>query len=599
MKLPIKISLAVSIVSIVFMLLLFNNIHSQLIQTQKEFIIEKSVEDLEDLKKDIELILSSAKNTLFTISITDTKLKDIISRQKLRFELYMRDIPDIREIKYISVEGKELLKVSNKTISNKINQDSYLDKDSFTHALKNKIYIGDIYFTKDDNEMMIDISKGVVDIKTQKIVGVMIVKLSMGSIQDIISDKLIDFDGIALLNTNTNKFLYKSSHAKNISTDQFFSSTSNIKTISKNGDLHLLVSSEYENLQLKLKLFLITKEEHLFYHIKETIRKNLQLLILIILFSTIITYLIISNTLKPIERLIKDVKYRSSRIDKKFNSELETNLDEVDQMKYYFDIFIKLSEQDKERLNNFNLTLQKKVNEEIEKNKQKEQILAKQSKLAALGEMMDAIAHQWKQPLSTIGVSVQNLSMKVLLDEKVTDQMIQDVSDETQKQIVHLVSTIDEFREFFRPNQKLSIINVKSMIKSTLTLMNSELISNKIKYEIIGDDNIEISCIENEFKHVFINLINNAKDAFNENNIKDRKLVFEILKDNGKILLKVSDNAGGIPKENINNIFTSNFTTKKDGTGIGLYLTKQIIEKFDATIDVQNINYGTCFTITI
>ena len=233
------------------------------------------------------------------------------------------------------------------------------------------------------------------------------------------------------------------------------------------------------------------------------------------------------------------------------------------------------------------------------KNKQKEQILAKQSKLAALGEMMDAIAHQWKQPLSTIGVSVQNLSMKVLLDEKVTDQMIQDVSDETQKQIVHLVSTIDEFREFFRPNQKLSIINVKSMIKSTLTLMNSELISNKIKYEIIGDDNIEISCIENEFKHVFINLINNAKDAFNENNIKDRKLVFEILKDNGKILLKVSDNAGGIPKENINNIFTSNFTTKKDGTGIGLYLTKQIIEKFDATIDVQNINYGTCFTITI
>ena len=72
-----------------------------------------------------------------------------------------------------------------------------------------------------------------------------------------------------------------------------------------------------------------------------------------------------------------------------------------------------------------------------------------------------------------------------------------------------------------------------------------------------------------------------------------------ILKIESQFLLKVSDNAGGIPKENINNIFTSNFTTKKDGTGIGLYLTKQIIEKFDATIDVQNINYGTCFTITI
>jgi signal transduction histidine kinase len=599
MKLPIKISLAVSTVSIVFMLLLFNNVHSQLIQTKKEFIIEKSVEDLEDLKENIELIISRAKNTLFTISITDVRSKELINKQKLRFELYMKDITDIREIKYISLEGKELINVSNKTILNNVGQDSYLDQNCFTYALKNKIYISDIYFNKDDHEMMIDISKSVIDIKTQKIAAVMIVKMSMHSIQDIISDKLIDFDGIALLNKNTNKFLYKSSHAKKISPDEFLSSLSNIKNISKNGHSHLLVSSEYENLQLNLKLFLLTKEDDLFSNIDETITKNLQLLCLIIIISSLITYLIISNTLKPIERLIKDVKHRSSKIDKKFNSELETNLDEVDQMKYYFDIFIKLIEEDKKRLENFNLTLQDKVNEEIDKNKQKEQILAKQSKLAALGEMMDAIAHQWKQPLGTIGVSVQNLNVKALLDEKITDQMIQDVSDETQKQILHLVSTIDEFREFFRPNQKLTIINIKSIINSTLTLMQSELISNNIKYDIIGDDNIEIPCIKNEFKHIFINLINNSKDAFIENNIQNKKLIFEILKDNDKILIKISDNAGGISEEYINNIFTSNFTTKKDGTGIGLYLTKQIIEKLDATVDVHNIENGVCFTITI
>ncbi|MEA3554835.1 MAG: HAMP domain-containing sensor histidine kinase [Campylobacterota bacterium] len=601
MKLPIKISLGVSIISIVFMLLLFNNIHNQLIQAKKEYIVEKSIEDLEDLKKHIDLIINKAKNTLTTITITDISAQDTITKQKFRFELYMKDISEIRELKYISLEGDQLLSVSNKTIIENIDKKSYLNENSFITSLKDKVYISDIYFTKNDNEMMIDIAQGVTDITTQKISAVIIAKISMASIQDIISDKLIDFDGIALLNQKTDKFLYKSSHAKDISNNDFFSLTSTINTISKDEHSHLLVSSEYNNLQLKLKLFLLTKESSLFYEIENTINKNLQLLALIILFSTIITYLLISNTLKPIEKLIKDVKTRSSKIDNKFDTNTKSSLDEVDEMKYYFDIFIKLIEHDKERLKNFNSTLQEKVDQEIQKNQEKEKLIARQSKLAALGEMMDAIAHQWKQPLSIIGINIQNLNMRVMLNEDITPQIIQETSDETQKQILHLVSTIDEFREFFRPNQELSTINIKSMISSTLELMDNELMKNNIKYEIIGNDKAEISCIKNEFKHVFINLINNSKDAFIENGIQNRKMIFNILKENDKTVIKIYDNAGGIPEKYINNIFISNFTTKKDGegTGIGLYLTKQIIEKLDATIEVANVNNGVCFTIKL
>ncbi len=252
-------------------------------------------------------------------------------------------------------------------------------------------------------------------------------------------------------------------------------------------------------------------------------------------------------------------------------------------------------------LADINNNLEQIVIEEIVKNREKEELLAKQSKQAALGEMMDAIAHQWKQPLGTIGLYIENLAVKIEFGQKVSDEEIQNTHIATHKQINHLISTIDEFREFFRPNQKQSLVNLKTMIVSTLELLKDELILNKIKIDILGDKKVEIFCIPNEFKHIFINLINNSKDAFNEHSIKNRKITFDIIKNNDEIIIKLSDNAGGIPKNVISNIFNSNFTTKKEGkgTGIGLYLTKQIIEKLNATIKVHNITNGVCFILNL
>ncbi len=260
------------------------------------------------------------------------------------------------------------------------------------------------------------------------------------------------------------------------------------------------------------------------------------------------------------------------------------------------------------RLEALTNNLQVLVDIEVENNRNKDNLLAKQSKTAALGIMIDAIAHQWKQPLSVIQVNMQSLLLGKYNDTVVTNDTIEDVNNKVEKQINHLVSTIDEFRSFFRTNKEQTSTNVKSIIDSVCTLMKDTISSNNIKIDITGDKNIEVMCIPNEFKHVFINLINNTIDAFNEHTVDDRNITFNISEDENNTILRISDNAGGIPSDIIANIFTPNFTTKEvgKGTGIGLFLSKQIIEKFNASINVENIkevnsdNFsGACFIITI
>ncbi len=238
------------------------------------------------------------------------------------------------------------------------------------------------------------------------------------------------------------------------------------------------------------------------------------------------------------------------------------------------------------------------VKEEVDKNKKGEELLIRQSQSAALGDMMDAIAHQWKQPLGVINLHIQSLVLRSEYGVVATKEDIEEIKNGIEKQTAHLLLTIDEFRKFFRPNQVRSLMNIKTMIDSTLLLMKDNLISSKIDVEILGNKNIELLCAPNEFKHIFINLINNSKDAFDENNINNRKIIFEIIQEDN-IIIKISDNAGGIPEHIINKIFDSNFTTKEKtkGSGIGLYLTKQIIDKLNAKITVENIDGGACFAI--
>ena len=240
--------------------------------------------------------------------------------------------------------------------------------------------------------------------------------------------------------------------------------------------------------------------------------------------------------------------------------------------------------------------LEKKVKEKVEQLRQKDKVLHHQSKLAAMGEMVDAIAHQWKQPINLIKMKTELVGYDYN-DGLLNSDTIKNFQNDVNDQIDHILYTLDEFRNFLRPNKATKEFNAQSMLNSVLVLIQDELVKHTIGTQIIQNHSLVINGIENEFKHVILNLINNAKDAFIENGIPNRKIVIIIDSDS----IQVQDNAGGIPLDVIDRVFDANVTTKEDGkgTGIGLYMTKQIVEKINGTISVENKNGGACFTITL
>ncbi len=240
--------------------------------------------------------------------------------------------------------------------------------------------------------------------------------------------------------------------------------------------------------------------------------------------------------------------------------------------------------------------LEVKVKEEISKREYQEKILIQQSKLAAMGEMVDAVAHQWKQPLNLMMMNVDMLQYD-FEDNLIDDKYIKDFIIKYENIMTHTIDTLDEFRSFFRPNTSIEKFSVENIIDSTLLLVKDEFVKNNIKFIKNIKEDYSLDGNKNELKHLILNLINNSKDAFIGKEIKDREITINMYIDNNQQKLEILDNAGGIPSDIINGIFKPNFTTKsKDGgTGIGLYISKQIAEKFNATLDAKNIKNGVLF----
>jgi len=241
-----------------------------------------------------------------------------------------------------------------------------------------------------------------------------------------------------------------------------------------------------------------------------------------------------------------------------------------------------------------------RLEDEFELRIDHERILAQQAKHAAMGEMMDAIAHQWKQPLNAISM-LTDILVSEYSDGEVDEAYLEEYRVTLWKQLDHLLSTLDEFRSFFRPNKEKEVFNLVKSIDSILLLIRDEFMGKAITFKVDGDDSIELYGVENEFKHIVLNILNNAKDAFIENEIKPRIIKISFYQKEGNNIMKICDNAGGIPNTVIDNIFKANVTTKAEGkgTGIGLYMSSQIAEKMDARLEVHNKEEGACFTLTV
>ena len=243
---------------------------------------------------------------------------------------------------------------------------------------------------------------------------------------------------------------------------------------------------------------------------------------------------------------------------------------------------------------------QRREREEIQKRLTNEKLLIQQSKMAAMGEMMDAVAHQWKQPLNALSMYSEIIKSD-FADGSVDRKYIDEFSQNIQIQIDHMVDTLDEFRSFFRPDKENEDFTVSEVIDSVMFLTKDEFMKNRIVINVEKESEIKLYGSKNEFKHLILNIINNAKDAFNDNNIEEKRMItIRLLDGKAGRKIEIEDNAGGIPEEVIPDIFKANVTTKEEGkgTGIGLYMSTQIAEKYGAVLTVENRNEGACFTIS-
>ncbi len=225
---------------------------------------------------------------------------------------------------------------------------------------------------------------------------------------------------------------------------------------------------------------------------------------------------------------------------------------------------------------------------------EQEALLHQQSKLAAMGEMIGAIAHQWRQPLNALSMNIQNLEED--FDEGLVDSaFVKAFIAKNRKTILFMSKTIDDFRNFFRTDKEKHDFSLREAIGETLSLQEAQFKSHDIRVSIQGDDRTLFS-FKSEFQQVMLNLINNAKDALLEHKSEEKSILIELLNDE----IAVEDTGGGIPLEIMERIFEPYFTTKEQGkgTGIGLYMSKLIIEKnMGGVLSVANTNEGARFSI--
>ncbi len=232
---------------------------------------------------------------------------------------------------------------------------------------------------------------------------------------------------------------------------------------------------------------------------------------------------------------------------------------------------------------------------------QKDELLAKQSRFAALGEMIRMIAHKWRQPLTAISMSVNNLLLDYELgmsEEKNSKETLEMMN----KQVTYLSTTIDDFKNFFRPDIKSEKIHLAKHIKDSCMIIDSTLKSSGVELQIDIAEDIVLVTKKNDITQIVLNLLKNAMDAYKENAIKERVVLISATQLHKSVLLSVKDNAGGIPKEIIDKIFDPYFSTKdkKNGTGLGLYMSKMIVENhLMGELSVVTQGQSTTFTIKL
>lgn len=234
--------------------------------------------------------------------------------------------------------------------------------------------------------------------------------------------------------------------------------------------------------------------------------------------------------------------------------------------------------------------------------KNKEMLLLEQSRMAAMGEMISMIAHQWRQPLSSIAAATSNLKFRINLEKYEKDIFNNKLSD-IDKYLQYMSNTIDDFRNFFKSKKEKELVSLNEVVENCLEMIEKAFENHNIKIINNTKPLTKIHIFKNELLQVILNVFNNSKDAFKEQNMTSQASVTINYEDLERYqIIEICDNAGGIKEDIIDKIFDPYFSTKdkKNGTGIGLYMCKVILEKHcDGEISATNLNGGACFKIKI
>lgn len=233
--------------------------------------------------------------------------------------------------------------------------------------------------------------------------------------------------------------------------------------------------------------------------------------------------------------------------------------------------------------------------------REKEVLLLQQSRLAAMGDMIGNIAHQWRQPLNILGLLAQDITL-TYKKGIFNDLYLEETVKKMMETINHMSKTIDDFRNFFMPDKQKADFNVQEIVEKTISLMEVSLKSQHISTSLRFMSNPFANGYPSEYAQVLLNIIGNARDALVARHVDNPTITIEVDEEGGRSLVTITDNAGGIPEGIIDRIFDPYFTTKgpDKGTGVGLYMSKIIIEKnMGGTLRVKNVGSGARFRITV
>lgn len=292
----------------------------------------------------------------------------------------------------------------------------------------------------------------------------------------------------------------------------------------------------------------------------------------------------------PIEYLIDTTR----DISRKFQS---TNLEhvgllELDELADNFNVMTK-------KLNEVYQEQEEKISEGVKQLREKDHMIIKQSRQAAMGEMIGNIAHQWRQPLNSIGVIVQNIEDAYNYDELTKEYMVEKINN-VMTLLSYMSHTIDDFRNFFKPDKEKQSFSIAESVRSSLSFMDANFSHNNIKVDVDVVEDIKIWGYPNEYAQVLLNILNNARDIIKEREIKYGEIKIRVNASYSRSVVEIEDNGGGIRPDVIEKIFEPYFTTKEMGTGLGLYMSKMIVEKnMGGELKVENRGDGAVFTLLI